>query len=120
MAPPLTVTRIVDGDTVDLSEGRRVRVLGIDTPQRGDCGFEQASEFARTTLLGREVDVTTDPTQDAVDQYGRALLYIGSPGSEVSWGRTAVARIACSWVGGVGGVVAAVEGECAGHRRPRR
>jgi endonuclease YncB( thermonuclease family) len=77
--PALTVTNIVDGDTVDLSDQRRVRLLGIDTPERGDCGFEQASEFARTTLFGRTVQVEPDPTQDSVDQYGRALLYVGAP-----------------------------------------
>jgi endonuclease YncB( thermonuclease family) len=75
----LTVTNVVDGDTVDLSDGRRVRLLGIDTPERGDCGFDEASQFARTTLLNQEVEVAADPTQDELDQYGRSLLYIGAP-----------------------------------------
>jgi micrococcal nuclease len=75
----LTVTKVVDGDTVDLSDGRRVRLLGIDTPELGECGYEQASRFARTTLLHQEVDVAADPTQDTHDQNGRALLYVGAP-----------------------------------------
>jgi endonuclease YncB( thermonuclease family) len=82
--PDLTVTDIVDGDTVDLSDGRRVRVLGIDTPEKGECGFEEASEFARATLLNKEVDVASDPTQDAVDQYGRSLLYVSRWGVDYS------------------------------------
>ena len=66
VAPPqaaLTVISIVDGDTVDLSDGRRVRLLGIDTPEQGECGFEQVSEFGRSTLLHRPVTVATNPTR---------------------------------------------------------
>ena len=50
--------------------------LGIDTPERGACGFEQASKFARDTLLNQPVKVAPDPTQDNIDGYGRSLLYI--------------------------------------------
>jgi hypothetical protein len=50
--------------------------LGIDTPERGACGFEQASKFARDTLLNQPVEVAPDPTQDNIDAYGRSLLYI--------------------------------------------
>ncbi|MHA6793891.1 thermonuclease family protein [Pseudonocardia bannensis] len=83
-APALTVTSIVDGDTVDLSDGRRVRLLGVDTPERGECGSEQASAFARSTLLNRPVVVSPDPTQDDTDSYGRALLYISVDGRDYS------------------------------------
>ena len=41
------VTRVVDGDTLDVTDGasaETVRLLGIDTPERGDCGFDAASE----------------------------------------------------------------------------
>ena len=39
------VTKVVDGDTVVTSEGR-VRLLGMDTPERGQCGFGPASSAA--------------------------------------------------------------------------
>jgi micrococcal nuclease len=78
----LTVTKVVDGDTVDLSDGRRVRLLGIDTPETVDpekpveCWGPEATEFARNMLLNRPVTATGDPTQDAVDRYGRTLAYL--------------------------------------------
>lgn len=75
----LTVTHVADGDTVDLSDGRRVRVLGIDTPETTDpveCWGPEATEFARTTLLDKPVTVTGDPSQDALDRYGRTLAYL--------------------------------------------
>ena len=34
----VTITKVVDGDTVDISTGERVRILGYDTPERGECG----------------------------------------------------------------------------------
>jgi endonuclease YncB( thermonuclease family) len=83
-APVPTVTSIVDGDTVDLNDGRRVRLLGIDTPEQGECGFEQARDFARSTLLNHRVDVAPDPTQDSIDTYGRSLLYITVGGMDYS------------------------------------
>src|SRR3712207_6257579 len=83
-----TVQKGVDGDTVDLSDGRRVRVLGIDTPETVDpdkpveCWGPEATAFAEATLLGKAVTVTGDPTQDAVDGYGRTLAYLTLPTGE--------------------------------------
>ncbi|MBW3619999.1 MAG: hypothetical protein KY461_07125, partial [Actinobacteria bacterium] len=46
LAAMWTVTYVVDGDTLDVrsSDGvvERVRIIGIDTPERGDCGFGDA------------------------------------------------------------------------------
>jgi len=80
----LMVTTIVDGDTVQLSDGRKVRVLGIDAPDRGECGYEEAREFARARLLDEKVTVAADATQDSVDQYGRSLLYVARWGVDYS------------------------------------
>jgi endonuclease YncB( thermonuclease family) len=80
----LIVTKIVDGDTIQLSDGRKVRVLGIDAPDMGECGYEEAREFARATLLDEKVTVAVDSTQDSVDQYGRSLLYVGRWGVDYS------------------------------------
>lgn len=92
VAPVLTVTGIVDGDTVDLSDGTRVRVLGLDTPERGDCGFVEASQFATDSLLHKQVVATPDPTQDKVDRYDRSLLYLDVAGADYS-----AAAIATGW-----------------------
>jgi endonuclease YncB( thermonuclease family) len=37
------VTRVVDGDTVDVANGQRVRLIGIDTPESGQCGAAEAT-----------------------------------------------------------------------------
>ena len=49
-------------------------MLGIDTPEatkKVGCWGPQATEFAKSTLLGARVAIVTDPTQDLHDRYGR-------------------------------------------------
>jgi micrococcal nuclease len=86
VATTATVLKVVDGDTVDIVDdvrGRlRIRLLGIDTPETKKPGYTvgcwgpQASEFAKSTLLGQRVAFVTDPTQGMYDRYGRTLAYL--------------------------------------------
>ena len=79
-----TVSYVVDGDTiaVRLANGRRerVRLIGIDTPERGACLAAQATAQARRLAHGKRVVLRGDATQDTRDRYGRLLAYawIGS------------------------------------------
>ena len=73
------VASVTDGDTLRLEDGRRVRLVQIDTPELG--GGECYSRAARTQLLalarpGTRVRLTTDPRLDRVDRYGRLLAYV--------------------------------------------
>ena len=80
------VLKVVDGDTIDVRDdvrGRlRIRVLGIDTPETKKPGYTvgcfgpEATAFAKANLLGQQVAVQTDPTQDSTDRYGRTLAYL--------------------------------------------
>jgi endonuclease YncB( thermonuclease family) len=71
----LTVTEVIDGDTVDLSSGERVRIIGIDTPERGDCGFDQATAHLSSLVAGKTVTLMPG-ARDDVDRYGRLLRYV--------------------------------------------
>jgi endonuclease YncB( thermonuclease family) len=75
-----TVSRVVDGDTVDaqLSGGPvlRVRLIGIDTPETGDCGADRATAALEQLVLGHAVSLVSDPTQPARDRFGRSLFYV--------------------------------------------
>jgi endonuclease YncB( thermonuclease family) len=70
-----TVTNVVDGDTVDVEGFGRIRVIGIDTPERGACGFESATQAMSVLVLGRQVTLVPGATDDA-DRYGRLLRYV--------------------------------------------
>ena len=79
-----TVTYVVDGDTLDvrLTSGKteRIRLIGIDTPERGVCFTSQATARARLLALSKRVVLRGDATQDTRDRYGRLLAYIWLPG----------------------------------------
>ena len=49
-----TVTRVIDGDTIELSNGETVRFVCINTPEKGQPGFQEAKEFL-TREFGIEV-----------------------------------------------------------------
>jgi endonuclease YncB( thermonuclease family) len=49
------VARVVDGDTLECSGGVRVRVRGVDTPERGEPGFREAAAELRRRVLGETV-----------------------------------------------------------------
>lgn len=94
------IVRAVDGDTlkVRLTTGQtaRVRLIGIDTPETGkrvECGSAQATarmkKLAFRGRVGRTVTLTSDPSQDRVDRFGRLLRYVTAGG--VDLGRSLVA-----------------------------
>jgi micrococcal nuclease len=81
------VASVYDGDTLSLRDGRRVRLLQIDTPELGSG--ECYSRAARTALLslappGKRVVLEADPALDRVDRYGRILRYVKRNGVNVN------------------------------------
>jgi micrococcal nuclease len=86
------VKRVIDGDTIVLSNGQKVRLIGIDTPEayysnkllrdaqrsRKDLASIQemgkrASAFTRRLVLGEKVTLEYDVEKK--DRYGRSLAY---------------------------------------------
>ena len=75
--------RIIDGDTLTVLEGdvqRSVRVLGVDSPEKGEAYRDESSAFASTLLSG--ATVTLEQDSQAIDGYGRALAYVTLPGGQ--------------------------------------
>lgn len=69
-----TVVGVIDGDTVELADGRTVRLIGIDTPERGDLYYDSASALTERLLLRKDVRLEFD--SDKIDRYGRTLAFI--------------------------------------------
>jgi endonuclease YncB( thermonuclease family) len=96
------VVRVVDGDTLKVklaaSTTLTVRLIGIDAPETHkpgtpvECGGPQATarmrKLAMRSGVGRAVTLTSDPTQDRMDRYGRMLAYVSAAG--VDFGRTMI------------------------------
>ena len=72
------MTRVVDGDTVELSGIGQVRLIGADTPEvhgGTECFGREASGFTRRTLEGSP-RVRYRLGVEERDRYGRALAYV--------------------------------------------
>lgn len=79
--PTWLVTHVVDGDTIDLDSGETVRLVGIDTPERGECGFGPAQSALKRLVLGKEVTLVA--SDEDADKYGRLLRFVEVDGLDV-------------------------------------
>jgi micrococcal nuclease len=78
----VTVATVVDGDTVELADGRRVRYIGLNTPERDQPYYQEAAEANRQLVAGKEVQLELDV--ETFDQYGRTLAYVWVDGLMVN------------------------------------
>ena len=74
------VKRVIDGDTIELNNGGRVRYIGIDTPETVDrrklveCFGKEASRANKELVEGKLVRLEKDVSNK--DKYGRLLRYV--------------------------------------------
>jgi micrococcal nuclease len=69
-----TVLRVIDGDTFILTGDRHIRLLCLDTPEKGEPYADKAKAFGDSLLRGKAVKLETE--KNSVDKYGRTLAYI--------------------------------------------
>jgi micrococcal nuclease len=76
----VVVERVIDGDTIVLTDGRRVRYIGIDSPEmdaaseRSRALAARAHEFNIDLVEGKTVRLESDV--ERIDRYGRTLAYV--------------------------------------------
>lgn len=68
------ISEITDGDTFKLSSGEKVRLLGIDAPEKGKYYYKQATDKLRELVYGKNITLEADSVDK--DQYGRLLRYV--------------------------------------------
>ena len=68
------VTHVIDGDTIEVEGGYRVRYVGIDTPERGEPYYWEALQANRNLVEGKKIRMEKD-VEDK-DKYGRLLRYV--------------------------------------------
>lgn len=77
------VQRVVDGDTIVLTDGSKVRYIGVDTPETVDprkavqCFGKKAKEYNAALVVGKEVKLEADVGN--TDKYKRLLRYVYLP-----------------------------------------
>lgn len=72
-------TRVIDGDTIrcDIDgESESIRLIGINTPERGEAKWKEARDFVKELCLDKDVRLEFDV--ESRDRYGRMLGYVFS------------------------------------------
>lgn len=70
-----TVASVIDGDTIKINNGRtRVRLLGIDAPDKGECYFEKSKQALKNLVAGKKIKLQKDISDK--DIYERLLRYV--------------------------------------------
>lgn len=67
------VAEVTDGDTIVLDGGEKVRLLGVDTPEKNEAGYEEATKFLESEVLFHNVYIDRS---NGKDDYGRTLAWI--------------------------------------------
>lgn len=66
------VIEVVDGDTFQLKSGVRVRLMGVDAPEYGNCGSEEAKKKLSELILNKNVEIK----EVVEEKYGRSLALV--------------------------------------------
>lgn len=87
----IRVVEVIDGDTFDITlpdgSTERVRIIGVNAPERGECRAEAATRWLAERIDGEAVTLVEDRSDR--DRYGRLLRYVELDGTDV--GRAMVA-----------------------------
>ncbi|MDM8527407.1 thermonuclease family protein [Anaerolineales bacterium HSG24] len=78
----VSVAQVIDGDTIELEDGRRIRYIGINTPERDQPYYDEATALNHQLLQQGPVQLEYD--FEIEDQYGRTLAYIWAGGRLVN------------------------------------
>lgn len=80
------VTRVVDGDTIELETGVKIRYLMVNAPEttsgKNECYGQNAVTFNTDLVLDKVVDLSYDV--ECEDRFGRTLAYVSVGGQEVN------------------------------------
>jgi micrococcal nuclease len=78
------VDHVLDGDTIVLESGERVRYILVDTPELStdDCWAQEATLYNEMLVAGRTITIEYD--QECEDIYGRLLAYVSVDDVEVN------------------------------------
>ncbi|MBA3453470.1 MAG: thermonuclease family protein [Deltaproteobacteria bacterium] len=80
------VERIIDGDTIELVGGARIRYLMVNTPEttggKNECYGSNAVTFNTDLVLGKTVQIDYDV--ECTDRFDRTLAYVSVGGQEVN------------------------------------
>ena len=74
------VTRVIDGDTFEIENSEKVRMKGINTPEKNMPGYEEAKTFLRNIIENQSIEIVSY----GADKYNRILAYAFLNGQNIN------------------------------------
>ncbi len=71
---PYNVTKVIDGDTLDINISERIRLSGINAAERGECYYKEAKIKLYELVYGKNIFLEKDKSNRG--KYGRLLRYV--------------------------------------------
>ncbi len=68
-------TKVVDGDTIWVRGVGKIRFVGVNTPEKGEIGYQEAKDYVRDKCLGKPVGLDIDNAKH-YDRYNRTLAVV--------------------------------------------
>jgi len=68
------VVEIIDGDTFKTNDGEIIRLLCVDTPEKNQKGYDEATSFLEERLLFSDSEIRLEGNK--TDKYGRSLKWV--------------------------------------------
>ncbi len=70
-----TLTRVIDGDTFEVSSGERIRLADVDCPEYYESGYSEATDFMKSLVDGKTVYLDIDDVY-RTDLYERLVCVV--------------------------------------------
>ena len=78
------VTHVSDGDSFIIATHERVRMIGINAPERGDKFGPESRDHLARLIRGKSVTLESDPLTDDRDRHGRLLRFVSLDGTDIN------------------------------------
>jgi len=76
VAKDFYVSKVTDGDTFVLSNGDKVRMIGINAPENKDIYGKESKHYLEEIILNKSIILKKDEFGSDKDRYGRLLRYV--------------------------------------------
>lgn len=67
------VSKVIDGDTFSIQDGGKIRLIGIDAPDEGECFYASSTDYLKSLIENKKIKLEKDIS--GTDDYGRLLRY---------------------------------------------
>jgi len=79
---PYLVIDVIDGDTLKIETSEKIRLSGINTPEKKECYYQEAKDKLTELTLNKTIYLEKDYTNKG--RYGRLLRYIHTKDQDIN------------------------------------